>query len=331
MSAKTRPIRVLQSMSAPDGTTKFAVQMAEGAPADVEQHFFSWRDALLRGYDVFHVHWPEFLFRAGTRPRSLVKYALTVLLLTRITIRRTPIVRTVHNETPHESGGIAETWLLRWLTTMTRHYVVLNPFSVTPEDRPVTLIPHGHYRDWFRARRAAPVSGRLISCGLLRPYKGIESLMEALLSTSYSDLCLHVVGKPVDVEFASQLRRLAAESPRIRLTTEFVPDDVLVDEILASELVVLPYKKMHNSGIVFVALSLNRPVLVPRNEVNEWIAGEVGSGWVHFFDGGFDDEDLETAIRSLRTDAPLSEPSFTSRSWEEAGRAYASVYRKVLS
>ncbi len=61
----------------------------------------------------------------------------------------------------------------------------------------------------------------------------------------------------------------------------FAPDADLVREISMSEMVVLPYRFMHNSGAVLLALSLDRPVLVPDNEVNRLLEIEVGSDWVH--------------------------------------------------
>ena len=42
-----------------------------------------------------------------------------------------------------------------------------------------TTILHGHYREWYGPSNAPSVPGRLLCFGLLRPYKGVESLLAA--------------------------------------------------------------------------------------------------------------------------------------------------------
>ena len=63
-------------------------------------------------------------------------------------------------------------------------------------------------------------------------------------------------------------------------------------EVSESELVVLPYHQMHNSGSVLAALSLDRSVLVPDSEFNRSLAEEVGPGWVVTYDGDLTAESI---------------------------------------
>src|SRR4051794_29767715 len=47
----------------------------------VDLTYFSWRRALLGGYDVFHVHWPEILFEGHKRSGRAVRRVLTAMFL----------------------------------------------------------------------------------------------------------------------------------------------------------------------------------------------------------------------------------------------------------
>ncbi|WP_344202403.1 glycosyltransferase [Aeromicrobium alkaliterrae] len=278
---------------------------------------------------MFHVHWPELLVRAGSAPRRVVKAALLLTLVVRLSVLRTPVVRTVHNETPHEPGSRLERTVLALLDRRVRTYVALNPFTALPDGVDAVVIPHSHYVGRFPTAEVMPVPGRLISCGLLRPYKGVEDLLAVVTGMTREPLSVHVVGKPLNAEFADVLQSAAAADPRVDLTLSFVADELLAQEMGASELVVLPYHRMHNSGMLILALSLGRPVLVPRNEVTEWIADEVGPGWVSFFDGEVDAAVLEEALDQAPAVLAGEAPRFSARSWEESGEQYAAVYRSV--
>ena len=75
---------------------------------------------------------------------------------------------------------------------------------------------------------------------------------------------------------------------------------MLAREILESELVVLPFVEMTNSSSMILALSLDRPVLVPRLPVTEELAAEVGPGWVLIYDGELDAAALAGALAARR-------------------------------
>ncbi|MBM4515638.1 hypothetical protein GS432_01345 [Rhodococcus hoagii] len=69
-------------------------------------------------------------------------------------------------------------------------------------------------------------------------------------------------------ELRQTIEAVSQRCERVSSALGFAPDADLVREISMSEMVVLPYRFMHNSGAVLLALSLDRPVLVPDNEVN---------------------------------------------------------------
>lgn len=326
-SRDTLPTIVFLSVSAPDGTTKFVDQIVTFAPDDIEFLYFSWRTALFGRWDVFHVHWPEYLVRGRTVIHRLRNRALFTALLMRLRLQRKPVLRTVHNLRPHEPGDRGEARLLADLDDATSMLVRLTDSTPVDADRPHTTILHGDYRYPFRNYgHAAVIPGRLLYFGRIEPYKGVDLLLEVFAALADDALSLRIVGRPTD----SLRSVITAEADRAEAVTarlEFVSDQALVEEITASELIVLPYKEMHNSGVLLVALSLNRPVLAPYSSTNELIQVEVGNEWLILYTGEFTAEVLRDAMAAVRGSSRSATVEMPSRDWVAVAARYAAAYR----
>lgn len=330
-------LTVLQQFPVPRPTTNpYLVMLAEHLRAvpGVTVLNFTWKTALLGRYDVFHIHWPEILVNGNGPLKKFVRQCLTLVLLLRLFVTRTPVVRTVHNvELPSGISGI-ERALLRRFDRLTAHRITLNSSTELPPSQPFTLIPHGDYRDWFASYpRAERAEGRFGYFGLIRRYKGVETLIEAFTSTrsESASLSLRVGGKPSSPDLASALEALSDGDERILLDLHFLPDAELVDIATSSELVVLPYRFMHNSGSALAALSLDRPVLVPDNAVNRALADEVGHDWVHRFAGELDAPTLTATMASVQAaDGHRARPRFVDRDWGLGASRHVSAYRAAI-
>ncbi|MFC7404632.1 glycosyl transferase [Georgenia alba] len=311
--------------------TRYVDQIDEGAPADLEVLTFSWWRALFGSYDVLHVHWPESLLRHGLPVAQRIKRLLTRLVLARLALHRVPLVRTVHNEGPHEPGDRAEHALLEDIDRRTGLWIVLNGSTRTPRGAWRVEIPHGHFRGRFDVDPTwQAVRGRLLQFGRIRPYKGIDRLLEVFRAIPDGEVSLRVVGKPLDQGIADTVRSAAARDARITHRLEFVDDDDLVREVSESELVVLAYTVFHNSGAALLALSLDRPVLLPRSGSSEALAAEAGPGWVHLFDPPLTVNDVRRALESSRAPGRSERPDLRSRDWDHVGRLHRDAYRAVL-
>lgn len=325
-------LTVLQSMSGLRPTTNpYLVMLVDSLrAAGVRVRFFSYRTALLGRYDVVHVHWPETFVRGRTPWRTLARQLLMLAWLARLVLTRTPVVRTLHNVEPHEEASRRERWLLRHFERRTAVGIRLNDFTQAPPGQAVTTILHGHYRAWFAPYPRRPaVPGRLAFVGLIRDYKGVDSLLIAFRGTP-GDLSLTVSGNPRTDALAAQIRELALTDSRISLELAYVPDETLVARISEAHLVVLPYRHMHNSGGALAALSLDRPVLVPANEVTAALAAEVGPGWVYTFDGDLSATDLTRAAGAASGDDRTEHPNLSAREWGRTGEQHVEAYRTAL-
>jgi len=321
-------VTVLLSIAPPDGTTKYVDQLSEGKCDETRYKYFSWSTALFGRYQVFHVHWPEYLIRARNPRVGFVKRILFRLLLARLDMSNIAVVRTLHNLHPHESGDLHERRLTKRLEARTDLNIRLN--GATPVGADDVTILHGHFIGRFPSvTPRQSEAGRILYFGLIRPYKGVERLMHVFQAIEDSSLSLRIVGNPKP-ELRPLVEDACATDCRITARLEYVPDDVLVSEIYRAELVVLPYKEMHNSGAILLALSLSRPVLAIRSAANELLAAEVGAGWLMLYDGDLTEGVLRWAMRQVRTENRSSAPQLSGRDWDVVGTQHHAAYLKAL-
>jgi beta-1,4-mannosyltransferase len=327
-------LRVMQSFRAPRPTTNPYITMLDAALAaepTVEHLRFDWRRALVGRYDVFHWHWPEGKLEGTTWWKKAGKHVLFGLLLLRHRLTSVAVVRTVHNVELPDVGPVSR-WLLVRTERLTDHRIVLNSTTELAPGQTSSLVLHGHYRDWFAAYpRERSTPGRVSYFGGVRRYKSVGALLEAYREASAlrDGMSLRIGGRPSSPDLRASVEEEVAVLPDAEATLRFIDDDELVRLASSSQLVVLAYRFMHNSGSVLAALSLDRPVLVPRNEVNLALADEVGGPWVQMFDGRLDGPALIAALDAVAQIPAGSTPDLSRRDWGDAGRAHAAAYHRA--
>ena|SRR5215211_218547 len=138
--------------------------------------------------------------------------------------------------------------------------------GVRPER--VRVIPHGALDYLTRLPDEAELPAELaavdhpvILCfGLIRPYKGVDVLLEAFRSLREAELW--VVGRPLGMSLA-RLRELAATAPgTVRFVPRFVADPEIPAYFRRADLVVLPHRDADQSGVLFAALAFAKPVVM---------------------------------------------------------------------
>ena len=285
--------------------------------------YFSWRRAILGRYDVVHVHWPETLLRAGGSVRTVLKRALFGLLLFRLRIQRVPLVRTVHNSEPHEAFSRTEAILARWLDRAVRRRIYMSGAV----DRGGHLIRHGHYRDVYSLdTHSEPKVGRILYFGAIRRYKQVPQLCRAFATVRAPSATLRVVGKPATDQLRLDVERAAASDSRISVDLARVDPRRLAEEIYASQLVVLPFEDFENSGSALLALSLDRPILVPDSASSRELLTEVGDGWVVTYQPPLTGRVIEEALAKVSAHDAGAHVNFVGRDWIDIAREHAAVY-----
>jgi glycosyltransferase involved in cell wall biosynthesis len=128
----------------------------------------------------------------------------------------------------------------------------------------------GELADRATARRTLglPAGVRVaVFAGLIRPYKGVDLLLEAVASLpATSDWRLVVAGEAWG-GLGRRLQRRAAESDlsdRVRLDLRWQSEEELRTLLAAADLVVLPYREGSQSAMAPLVLAAGVPVLSTR-------------------------------------------------------------------
>jgi glycosyltransferase involved in cell wall biosynthesis len=205
----------------------------------------------------------------------------------------------------------------------------------------VRVIPHGafDYLTKLPAEKPLPAElegaeGPVILCfGLLRPYKGIENLIEAYGQTKDDGGELWIVGNPrMEVE---PLRRRAREAGgRVRFVTRFVDEAEIPAIFRRADLVALPYLDAEHSGVLYTALAFGKPLLLTAVGGFPEVAETGAARLVPPGDTGV----LAAALRELLGDeaaradlaAAATRAAAGPYSWDEAARKHMDLYRDLL-
>jgi D-inositol-3-phosphate glycosyltransferase len=103
--------------------------------------------------------------------------------------------------------------------------------------------------------------------GWITPYKGLEYLLTAFrhIVAPGGDYRLIIAGRPdKDEKYWNTIKeafRQELQDARVLLRSEFIPDDQIEVYFKAADVLVLPYKHIYQSGILFLAQSFGLPAL----------------------------------------------------------------------
>jgi glycosyltransferase involved in cell wall biosynthesis len=188
------------------------------------------------------------------------------------------------------------------------------------EGVPVEIARHGPFDHHERAIPAARRPGepcRLLFFGTIRPYKGLEDLIEAFALLP-ADFRLTVVGETWEGwDLPASLIAASPAAERIAFVNRYVTD-AEVDEFFAgADVVVLPYRRSSASGPLHIAMSHGLPVVVTA--VGGLVEAAERYSGTRFAPPG-DPAALARAIREAGalTGRRHADPS----SWEETVAAY---------
>jgi glycosyltransferase involved in cell wall biosynthesis len=200
----------------------------------------------------------------------------------------------------------------------------------------VHVIPHGVFAHLTERAVATPPPAPpfqtdkpvVLFFGLMRPYKGIEVLLEAWREVE--DAELWIVGMPrMDIE---PLR--AAARANVRFVARYVSDEELAAYFERADLVVAPYLEADQSGVVSTALAFGKPLLLSDVGGFPEIAR---TGAARIVPSG-DSQALGEALRELLADrAALTEMCVRARaatqgrySWAAVAQAHIELYERLL-
>jgi glycosyltransferase involved in cell wall biosynthesis len=129
------------------------------------------------------------------------------------------------------------------------------------------LIPHGAFDYLTRQKDEVPLPDALravegpviLAFGLIRHYKGMDVLLEAFRRVEGAELW--IVGMPrMPMDGLRDLARQA--EGRVRFVDRFVTDPEIPAFMRRADLVVLPYRNIEQSGVLYTVLAFARPLVL---------------------------------------------------------------------
>lgn len=201
-------------------------------------------------------------------------------------------------------------------------------------------IPHGVFEhlarqpdEWPLPAELAGAEGPVILCfGLVRPYKGVDVLLEAFRELEGAELW--IVGMP-RMDLAEYERMAAACRGRVRFVSRFITDPEIPAYFRRADLVVLPYRRIEQSGVLYTALAFAKPILASA------VGGftEVGAkGAIRLVEAG-DPDQLASALSDLIADpsarealaAAAANAASGEYSWAAIAERTLELYRRLVA
>jgi glycosyltransferase involved in cell wall biosynthesis len=293
--------------------------------------------------DVVHIHWPH-----GTYVENYWRFPLVMFHLWLYRLRKNNVVWTVHelDEFYETRYAFLDRMMARFLIKICRQVFVHSNYSAEMIRRryrfrrEIMLMRHPAYvgrypnditRESARARFGFGDDALVyLFLGHIKPYKGVEWLIETFAGIPGANKRLLIAGKPFDEATGAHIRRLAASDQRIVGDIGYVSDDKIQVYMNAADVVVFPFRKIHSSGSVKLALSFARPVIAPAIAA---IPEDVDERSGILFDPS-DPAGLKKALESAsgRDLARMGKAAYervANGSWADFAGRYAAAYAAV--
>jgi glycosyltransferase involved in cell wall biosynthesis len=258
-----------------------------------------------------------------------------------------PVVLTAHDLLPREPRPLqarAQRRLYGAVDALVAHSEygrrqLVDRLGVSAEK--VRVIHHGAF-DYLTRTHEGPLppeltdsGGRVVLFfGLLRPYKGLDVLLEAWREVGDPEAQLWIVGRP-----RMRLASLQAAAPTgVQFVPRFASDSELAACFRRADLVVLPYLRTERfdfSGVLATALAFAKPAVI--SDVGGF--GEIAAaGAARVVAPGDPAALAATLAELLRDDAERRRLAEAARrladgpySWAEAARLTIALYRELVA
>jgi beta-1,4-mannosyltransferase len=323
--------------------------------ATVEE--FSASRILSKRYDIVHLHWPEYCVNGRGALASLFWSCALFGAMCWVRIRGAKVVWTVHNLQSHElQHPTIERYFWKMFTALLNAYISLTETGLErarqhyPSLRTKRgfVIPHGNIRDAYpavgisreqaRLRLGIAQSARVVGFfGSVERYKGITELVETFSALEDTRAVLCVAGKCyLTAQERKRVEEIAARDGRVVLQLEYIPDAEVASYIRAADVVVMPFREILNSGSAVLALSLDRPVVVPAKGSMMELQQFAGSEWVRLYSGELTPETLQQHFdaviegTAMRGRCRALESGWAGLDWKDLAQLTLDAYHSVI-
>jgi glycosyltransferase involved in cell wall biosynthesis len=235
----------------------------------------------VRGYDkvIIQFH-PDIFYPVPSTPARHAMVSLALLAAVRAARRTEVVVHEIDYSLGRRRGpdGVAARRLWRQVQSIQLHTEMerrnlIRAFGVRPERATVTA--HGaHFirrtsmsRDAARRSLGIPQDELVfLAIGFIQPHKAFDLAVRAFDGLGSQGCSLHVVGsvrvdEPQHLAYLAELQALIAATPGAHLHNQYVSDEQFDRWLVASDVVVLPYRNIWSSGVLERAVLYDRRVI----------------------------------------------------------------------
>ncbi len=266
--------------------------------------------------------------------------------------RDRPLVLTAHDVLPREprAGQLAaQKRLYHRVDAIVAHSDHGRDRLVTEADVPhdkITVIPHGAFTQLADLAAAEPApslppevgeSGRevpvVLFFGLLREYKGLDVLLDAWSLTRRAGIAgeLWIAGMPrMDTR---ALHASARAAGGVRFVERFVTDPEAAALLARADVVVLPYREIEQSGVLFSAMGMGKAIVLSAVGGFPEVAARGAAALVPHADPGA----LATTLNRLLADPDERQrlqdgarsAAATHYAWSLVAQQHEALYRRL--
>lgn len=304
----------------------------------------AWRtlsDARQHGAHIIHLHF----FHVGIPEFSTI--LLSKLMASRVVV-------TAH-DVDALADGLSTPLLTRWAYKMADRIVAHNQVSrqelvdsLRVDPAKTAVIPHGNYIQFIRdvpmssAARdqlGLPKDGSvLLFFGQIKAAKGLEILLKALprVVEQNPKTRLVIAGRPWkdDFSYYAQIIKRSGLEENCILHIKHIPHESVAAYFAAADLVVLPYRKIYQSGVLLMSMSYGKPVLASALPGMMEVVEDGRTGYL-FPTGDVDrlGDKINYALSQLDLARQVGEAGLELMAerydWEKIGHRTAALYRSL--
>lgn len=232
---------------------------------------------------AFHFHWLQLIDSSAFQ--TFLKFVILCGQLLLLRLLGCRLVWTIHDLDRHESKYLKLERLFNIIfAQLMSSLIVHNRFAVEviskaykTQPKKIHAVPHGGFENVYLPAVSSQKAREYLNLpsdkniffahGLLRPYKGLEELMQMWSCIAGSGDLLLIVGKghASYAPYAVFLSEIAKKYSNVCIRNRFVPDDEMHLYYSAVDAVIFSYKKIFTSGAFYLASTYHKPLLAPRN------------------------------------------------------------------
>ena len=311
---------------------------------EIKEYAFLYK---LRPGAILHLHWPDGFCNHPNSLRALIRTLLLLLECMLYKLFGGKVLWTAHNIHSHEIVH-PKTNRLFWkyflmiidgfiMLSESSRFELENAYPIL-KNIPSAVIPHGHYKSILRHKMDRKMAKKKLGFdtnrqvvtffGAIREYKNIDILINIFSGPICNKCDLLIAGQPDGSSSVQKSIDRAKELAGITLRLGLIKDEELQTIIEASDLIVLPYKSILNSGSLLYALSCNRCVLVPNTPTFREIYNEIGQNGICFYEKQVTESDIIKALEEKSN--THNSFNLSKYNWEGIAQSHATFFSKLV-